>query len=209
MSASGPRGGARERWTRFFLWVCVLAWGILLGAKLFDLRVLVGAWSASPPESLGLLPYGPRYPVDTGEFFIPSSAALLLASLGALVSGWKTPPRYRILLLVSAAMIFGVLIFTVLAFWPRNAALWAVAQHSPRAIQDPARVLAMVREWVRYDWGRIAMATVGYLAALRAISVPFPPLVEAAPTSLLVKLLYGTGIAAVIGFIVYFLYAGM
>ena len=37
----------------------------------------------SPPESLSLLPYGKRWPVDTGEFFIPSSAALLLATFGA------------------------------------------------------------------------------------------------------------------------------
>ena len=39
----------------------VLAWGLLVGGKLFDLRVLVGAWSAAPPESLSLLPYGPRW----------------------------------------------------------------------------------------------------------------------------------------------------
>jgi hypothetical protein len=33
---------------RFFLWVSVLTWGVLLGAKLFDLRVVAGAWSARP-----------------------------------------------------------------------------------------------------------------------------------------------------------------
>jgi len=54
----------RERLTRTCLWISVLAWGILLGGRLFDLRVLVGAWSANPPESLSLLPYGPRFPVD-------------------------------------------------------------------------------------------------------------------------------------------------
>ena len=95
----------RANVTRLFLWISVLAWGILVGAKLFDLRVLAGAWSASPPESLRLLPYGPRFPVDTGEFFIPSSAALLVASFGALISGWQTPRRFRVLLLVSAVMI--------------------------------------------------------------------------------------------------------
>src|SRR5258708_10562826 len=89
------------RLTRMLLWISVLAWGILLGGKLFDLRVLVGAWSAAPPESLSLLPYGPRWPVDTGEFFIPSSATLLVATLGALIAGWRTPPRYRVWLLVS------------------------------------------------------------------------------------------------------------
>jgi len=83
----------RVRLTRFFLWISVITWGILLGGKLFDLQVLVGAWSASPPESLSLLPYGPRWPVDTGEHFFPSSVALLVCSFGALLAGWSTPPR--------------------------------------------------------------------------------------------------------------------
>ena len=125
-------------WTRALLWISVIAWGFLVGAKLFDLRVLVGAWSASPPESLSLLPYGPRWPVDTGEFFIPSSVALLLAALGALITGWRTPARYRVWLILSLAMILGALLLTVTEFWPRNAALWAVARGAPNALHDCA-----------------------------------------------------------------------
>ena len=195
----------RERITRSFICIGVVAWGVLIGAKLFDLRVLVGAWSSSPPESLSLLPYGPHYPVDTGEFFIPSSAALLVASFGALIGGWKTPSKFRLLLFVSAVMIFAVLMITVLAFWPRNAALWAVAQGSPKAIKDTEAIVAMVREWIRLDWLRIAMASVGYGALLRAISMPFPAAIERAPATLLLKVLYGLGVAAVVAFIIYFL----
>lgn len=169
----------RARLTRMFLWISVLIWGLLLGAKLFDLRVLVGAWSASPPESLSLLPYGARYPVDTGQFFLPIAATLLLATFGALISGWKTPARYRVWLVLSAMMILVTLIFTVVAFWPRNAALWAVARGSPTPIKDPAEVVRMVREWVTYDWLRIAMGTVGFVSSVRAISLPIP-----APTDL-------------------------
>ncbi len=106
--ASG-NGGMQQKWTRAFLWISVVVWGLLVGAKLFDLRVLVGAWSASPPESLSLLPYGPRWPVDTGEFFIPISAALLLATLGALIAGWRTPARYRVLLALSLQSLAGAL----------------------------------------------------------------------------------------------------
>jgi hypothetical protein len=195
----------RERLTRFFLWVSVLAWGVLLGAKLFDLRVLVGAWSASPPQSLSLLPYGPQYPVDTGEFFIPSSAALLVAAFGGLISGWKTPWKYRVGLMMSAAMILASLVFTVFAFWPRNAALWQVAKGAPAAMKDRDAITQMVREWVRYDWVRVAMATLGFVSSVRAISIPFPPLIAAGPTPLVVKLMYAAGIGAVALFIAYFL----
>jgi hypothetical protein len=69
----------------------VVTGGLVLGAKLFDLRVLVGAWSLSPPESLSLLPDGPRWPVDTGDFFIPLSGGYLLACLAARIASWPTP----------------------------------------------------------------------------------------------------------------------
>src|SRR5882762_3695046 len=101
---------------RVFLWISVLAWGIGVGAKLYDLRVVAGAWSAAPPESLKLLPYGPRFPVDPGKFFLPTSLATLVASFGALFSGWRTPLGYRVWLWLSAVLILGVWVFTVVVF---------------------------------------------------------------------------------------------
>jgi hypothetical protein len=111
------------------------------GRQAVDLRVLVGSWSASPPDSLSLLPYGPRYPVDTGEFFIPSSGALLLSSFGALICGWQTPLKYRVWLVLPALLILVTLIFTVLWFWPQNRALWHVAIGAPDAIRDRAEII--------------------------------------------------------------------
>lgn len=165
---------SRARMTRLLLWVSVLAWGILVGGKLFDLRVLAGAWSASPPESLSLLPYGKNYPVDTGEYFFPSSVALLVCSIAALIAGWKTPATYRVWLILPFVMMLATLAFTVTWFWPRNAALWAIARGAPDAVRDPAEAARMARQWVSYDWLRIAMGTVGFVSAVRAISVPFP-----------------------------------
>lgn len=164
----------RARFTRMFLWVSVVAWGLLVGGKLFDLRVLVGAWSASPPESLNLLPYGPRFPVDTGEYFFPSSVALLVCSVGGLLSGWNTPVRFRALLAVPPVMLLLTLAFTVLWFWPTNAALWAVASGAPNALKDPVEIAALVGRWVAYDWLRVAVGLVAFVCTIRAISIPFP-----------------------------------
>jgi hypothetical protein len=163
----------RPRLTRFFLWFCVLTGGICLGAKLFDLRVLVGAWSASPPESLSLLPYGAKYPVDTGEFFQPLGAALLVGLLGAAISGWKTPASYRVWLLIPFVMVLAGWILTVLWFWPLNGALWAVARGAPDAVQDRAEIVRMTRQWVTCDWLRVAILTVSFVSSVRAISVPY------------------------------------
>jgi hypothetical protein len=187
----------------------VFAWGILLGAKLFDLRVLAGAWSASPPESLHLLPYGPHYPVDTGEFFIPSSAALLVCSFGALLSGWRTPAKFRLLLAVPAVMILATLAFTMLWFWPHNRALWHVAIGAPDALRDRNAVVAMVRQWIAYDWLRVAMGTVGFICAISAISVPLPAPVRRGTPAWWMRLLYAVAIAGVVAFIAYFVIKGL
>jgi len=97
------------------------------------------------------------------------------------------------------------LIFTVIAFWPRNAALWAIAKGSPNAIKDTTEILTMVHQWVTYDWIRIIMMMVGYAASIRAISIPFPQLIENVSTSLTMKIIYSVCIGIIFLFIAYFL----
>jgi hypothetical protein len=164
----------RVRLTRAFLWVSVLAWGIGVGAKLYDLRVVAGAWSAAPPESLKLLPYGPRFPVDPGKFFLPTSLSTLVAAFGALISGWKTPFRYRIWLWSSAVLILAVWVFTVVVFWPSNAALFAAATWATSEAKGNTELIRLTHRWVTYDWWRVAMMAAGFISAVRAISIPVP-----------------------------------
>ena len=145
----------RESITRAFLWLAVLVGGPLLGAKLFDLLVLVGAWCADPPASLAMMPYGKAWPVDTGVFFIPFSAAMLIAGFGALVAGWRTPWRYRWLLCLPSIGILLLLILTVAAFWPMNAALYYHGIRSPKDTITDAQSIAMAQRWVTLDWVRV------------------------------------------------------
>ena len=141
----------REQLGRIFLWLAALCAGPLLGAKLFDLVVLAGAWSADPPRSLRMMPYGTAWPVDTGVFFIPFSAALLAAGFGALVAGWRTPWRFRWLLCLPSIGVFLLLILTVTAFWPMNAALWYHGIGSAKDTLNDAQSVAMTQRWVRLD----------------------------------------------------------
>ncbi|MEP7066588.1 MAG: DUF1772 domain-containing protein [Gemmatimonadota bacterium] len=164
----------RARMTRMLLWVSVVAWGILLGGKLFDPVVLVGAWSANPPESLSLLPYGPRFPIDTGDYFFPSSVALLVCSFALFASGWRTPLRYRLCLFLPPLMLLVILIFTIRWFWPANTALWHVALGATDAMQDRHAIATMIHQWVAFDWIRIAAGLLAFLLCIAAISVPFP-----------------------------------
>jgi hypothetical protein len=193
----------RERIAKAFLWLATLAGGPLVGAKLFDLLVLAGAWSAHPPESLAMMPYGRQWPVDTGAFFIPFSAAMLIAGFGALAAGWKTPWRYRWLLCLPSIGILVLLILTVLEFWPMNAALYHHGVHSAKDTITDAQSVVMARRWVQLDWVRVLGAMAAFVAALRALSLPWPGAV-AAEDPPVVRALLVLALAGVAVFLVWF-----
>ena len=136
-------------------------------------------WSQEPGarhrrSRLPLLPYGPRFPVDPGKFFLPTSLSTLVAAFGALISGWKTPFGYRIWLWLSAVLILAAWVFTVVAFWRSNAALFAAASGAASGAKGEAEVIRLARQWVTYDWWRVAMMAAGFVSSVRAISIPFP-----------------------------------
>jgi hypothetical protein len=194
---------SREHITRAFLWLAVLVGGPLVGAKLFDLVVLAGAWNAHPPASLAMMPYGKAWPVDTGVFFIPFSAAMLIAGFGALVAGWRTPWGYRWLLCLPSLGILLLLVLTVVAFWPMNAALYHHGIHSPKDSITDAESIVMARHWVALDWVRVAGATAAFVAPLRALTLPWPQVV-ASKDPPLVRVALAFALAGVAGFVVWF-----
>ena len=193
----------RQGITRAFLWLAALTGGPLLGAKLFDLVVLAGAWSAHPPASLAMMPYGKAWPVDTGVFFIPLSAAMLVAGFGALIAGWRTPWRFRWLLCLPSIGILLLLILTVVAFWPMNAALYYHAIGSPKDSITDAQSVTMAGRWVALDWVRVAGAIATFVAPLRALTLPWPAEVAREDTPL-VRALLALALLGVAAFVVWF-----
>jgi hypothetical protein len=154
-----------------FLWFSVISWGIGLGAKVFDLVVLARAWGLEVPSSLVYYPYGRHWPVNPGDFFQPLSALILTAILGALISGWKTEPVYKFWLGLSFAAFVAIWIATPTLFWPLITQLYRVANR--RVTMSDDAVATLVRHWFIYDWIRVAMIAVGFLASIRAISIPY------------------------------------
>ena len=163
---------SREQLTRGFLWFSVIGWGIALGAKLFDLIIVAGAWGAAPPTSLALMPYGPHYPMNPGHFFQPLSALMLVGILGALISGWKTRLEYRIWLWVPVIAFLIIWIFTPTVFWPMIGELYGAG--SGKIVKSDAELRLLVRRWMIWDWLRVAVAATGFVSLVRAISIPFP-----------------------------------
>ena len=85
-----------------------------------------------------------------------------------------------------------------------NAALWAVARGSATALKEPEAVRAMVRQWIAFDWLRVGIGVVGYVAAIKAISIPYPAPIDDRPSSPLMKVVYAVCIAGVLAFVAYF-----
>jgi hypothetical protein len=167
-----PQMSGRLRLMRFFLWMSVLGWGIGLGAKLFDLLVVAGAWSAEPPASLALLPYGSRFPVDPGDFFQPLSAVMVLGILGALISGWKTPVQLRFWLWLGVITFLIIWAITPTVFWPMIHQLYGTA--TGKIVASDAESIRLARRWITWDWFRVALIAVGFIASVRAISFLAP-----------------------------------
>ncbi len=155
-----------------FLWISVLGWGIALGAKLFDLIVVTGAWCSAPPRSLAFLPFGPSVRVGAGQFFLPVTFVVVTGAIGALIAGRATPVDYRIWLWSSAAPIAGLWLVTIPVMWPLNAALQTARRAGGAA--DRAKAIRAVRWWVVCDWIRVVLIGAGFAAAIRAVSLPVP-----------------------------------
>jgi hypothetical protein len=165
-----PEMSLRLRLMRVFLWISVLCLGVGLGAKLFDLLILAGAWSAAPPASLALMPYGPRFPMNPGDFFQPLSLPALVGILGALISGWNMPWKYRVWLWLPVIMFFIIWVLTPTVFWPMIHELYGAA--SGKIVKSDAELIRLARRWVACDWLRVLGLAVAFVSSVRAISIP-------------------------------------
>lgn len=179
---SAPEIWWRVPLMRTFLWISVLTLGIGAGARLFNLIVLAGAWSASPPASLALLPYSSRFPVNPGNFFEVLALPTLVGVLGALISGWNAPFKYRVWLWLPVIMFVSLWVLTITIFWPMNDELSRVA--SGWIVRSQAELIRLVQRWVTYDWLRVAMLALGFASSVRAISLPVPTREKAQRASL-------------------------
>lgn len=158
-----------SRTLQFFLWMCVVGWGVGLGAKLFDLVVVAGAWSAAPPSSFALLPYGRRYPVDPGDFFIPLSAVMVVGVVGSLISGWRTPMQLRFWLWMGLILFLIIWAITPTVFWPMIRELYGTA--TGQIATTDAESLHLARRWLAWDWFRASLSAAGFLGYVRALTL--------------------------------------
>jgi hypothetical protein len=154
--------------TVILLWISVIVWSIWLGGTIYQMLVIVPIWSDSLPQSLYTFFKGTSWNHNILRFFGPYWIPVRFLPLyGMLFFGWGLR-AHRPLFIVAAICMTFVLVFTLAYVYPINAVLFTQAggDHSVGEIR------AMLDRWIIADRARFVVACVGYLALLRALSIP-------------------------------------
>jgi hypothetical protein len=160
----------RNRIAQFLLWLAVLGHSIWVGGTLYQMLVIVPMWSASPPETVRSFFLGTNYNETIWNFFGPPfMVARLVPLLGALLVGWHLPQHRKWLFLAAVCKAFAV-VFTLAYVYPINEVLFLQGGGN----QSPEEIQAMARKWIIADRVRFGVGVIGFLAMLRALSIPFP-----------------------------------
>ncbi len=150
-----PAQTTRSAWLSVFLWINLFAWGVAFGGKMFEFVVVIPSWAANPPSSLSLMPYGPRYPFNPGDFFQPLGALALVGCIGSLICGWRTPAGYKVLLWVPFAVFLIIAAVTPTLFWPMIRDLYRAGTGA--APLSESALHGLVHKWLWYDALRAAV----------------------------------------------------
>lgn len=150
------------------LWLFVVNHGIAFGAGLYEQRIVLPQWFDRSSE-LGIrVDSAAMRRTDTGRRFwaFVTTVPLTMLTLANLVVAWQSQgPRHEWWL--GAALITLVERITTFSYFIPRAVRLMQAEAIP-----PAKVEAMASQWMALNHVRTTLSLIGWLAALRALSLP-------------------------------------
>ncbi|MET0754069.1 MAG: DUF1772 domain-containing protein [Pyrinomonadaceae bacterium] len=158
---------------QILLWLFVISLGIELGAGLYETLVVMPMWAAAPPDSV--LEYyrhnaaNPQFTLNAGgRFWMFATPLVGLTAIAALLSGLKTRSEHRKWRVAGTILAIIVVISTFAWFVPNIIKLFSEAVTRMSADE----ITSLTNWWVRLNWVRAVLYAAGWLAALRALSIP-------------------------------------
>jgi hypothetical protein len=155
------------------LWLFVIALGIELGGGLYETLVVMPLWTSAIPDSV--IAYyqhnaaDPKFALNAGgRFWMVATPSVGLFSIATLLTSFKTRPEHRKWRLIGAALALIVVISTFAWFVPNIIKLGSASVLT----MSRDEVAGIANWWVRLNWVRAAVYALGWLAALRALSIP-------------------------------------
>jgi len=148
----------RQYVPKVLLWLFVINLGIALGAGLYEQRVVIPQWENIPPQEW----------TQTGVLFwvYVTTVPLTLLTLANLVAVWldREPRRYWWLGAIAIILVERIATFSY--FIPTM--VWLQGTEG----LPEAEVQAALSQWLLLDYGRHVLTLAGWLAALKALSLP-------------------------------------
>ena len=140
------------------LWMFVINLGVAFGAGIYESRVVIPLWENTLSQT---------WP-NTGLLFwvYVTTVPLTLLTLANLVAAWRDQGTRRYWWLGAVSMIIVERIVTFSYFIPTM--LWLMGAED----LSQAEVNAVLSRWLLLDYGRHVLTLVGWLAALKALSLP-------------------------------------
>lgn len=146
-----------------FLWVSVIAWGLWLGALVYEMNTVIPLWSSNLPQSAIEWNARPGFRFNPTPYYVPVALTTVFSSLLALILGWRTGGRTN-WLLTSSLCSAGTLAFTLLYFFEKNAVLFR-GEYTGLGGDE---ITSIANAWIAGNLVRVGIMLVGYFAALYA-----------------------------------------
>jgi hypothetical protein len=150
------------------LWLFVINQGIALGAGLYEQRVILPQWFSRSSESGIRVNSAAMRSTDTGRrfwAFVTTAPLTLLTLANLVVASQSLGPRHEWWL--GAALITLVERIATFSYFIPTALRLMHAEALPSA-----KVEAMASQWMALNHVRAALALIGWLVALKALSLP-------------------------------------
>jgi hypothetical protein len=149
-------------------WSFVVVSGVAVGAGLYETRVNVPRWFQRAGEGRVRVDAPAMRSDDSGRRFwaFVTTVPLTLLTLASLAAAWNAPGPKALWWRIAAGVILVERIGTLTYFIPRGLRLLRAEAMPPGTVEP------MARQWMRLNYVRAALALAGWLAALRALSLP-------------------------------------
>lgn len=146
--------------------------GVEIGGGLYETLVVMPLWSLSPPDSVvAYHQHNVAYPQFAlnagGRFWMFNTPLTGLMAIAALISGLKTRPEHRKWRVAATVLALIVVVFTFAWFVPK---IMILGQGG--AGLSAEQITSLTNWWVRLNWVRVVLYSGGWLAGLRALTIP-------------------------------------
>lgn len=156
----------RQLIARIVLWLFIFSSSVQLGGAVYETCVITPLWAGAPPASVTGWNPAPQYAIEPARFWGRASPVYALATLAVLVAAWFMPSLSRRWALAAGLCSLLVILATVFFFVP----LLRATIFTRGAGLSAAEISTKVHLWVNWNWPRMALVLVGWLAGVRALN---------------------------------------